>query len=241
MEQFLNSLNLNKYVEKFKEQEIDLEVARKLTEEDLKELGLPLGPRKKFLEAIQSKSSFTSASTSSTTPSAPATVSPVLTPVDLIAATQNPNLPLDTRRDIQQSSNFFKQSTAQLNKVTGVEYFFVIDFLAWYKACDTFKGFLDADSAHVKRQLGYCLAEYVASIVGNLEIFCKDQISRDTLNAKCHRRAIVVEPVNSAEKVNPSANSNQVMTLSLQNGALHCTVCRFLNLCGTFPNISSLF
>jgi len=124
MEQFLNSLNLNKYVEKFKEQEIDLEVARKLTEEDLKELGLPLGPRKKFLEAIQSKSSFTSASTSSTTPSAPATVSPVLTPVDLIAATQNPNLPLDTRRDIQQSSNFFKQSTAQLNKVTGVEYFF---------------------------------------------------------------------------------------------------------------------
>ena len=49
---WINGLGLEKYVEVFVENEIDMEAARDLTEDDLKELGLPMGPRKKLLRAI---------------------------------------------------------------------------------------------------------------------------------------------------------------------------------------------
>ncbi len=50
--EWLENLGLGKYVEVFDENEIDLNVLPHLSEGDLKELGLPMGPRKKLLAAI---------------------------------------------------------------------------------------------------------------------------------------------------------------------------------------------
>lgn len=50
--EWLENLGLGKYVEAFAENEIDFDVLPHLGEADLKELGLPLGPRKKLLATI---------------------------------------------------------------------------------------------------------------------------------------------------------------------------------------------
>ena len=50
--EWLASLGLSEYSERFAENAIDLSVVRDLTEQDLKELGLPLGHRRKILRAI---------------------------------------------------------------------------------------------------------------------------------------------------------------------------------------------
>jgi SAM (Sterile alpha motif) domain-containing protein len=49
---WLTRLGLDKYVRVFIENEIDLDALRHLSEDDLKELGLPVGPRRKVLAAI---------------------------------------------------------------------------------------------------------------------------------------------------------------------------------------------
>ena len=49
---WLTRLGLDKYVRVFTENEIDLDALRHLSEDDLKELGLPVGPRRKVLAAI---------------------------------------------------------------------------------------------------------------------------------------------------------------------------------------------
>ncbi|OED36426.1 hypothetical protein AB833_27845 [Chromatiales bacterium (ex Bugula neritina AB1)] len=49
--QWLGALGLEKYTSTFTEQEIDLSVLPDLTDTELQELGLPLGPRKKILKA----------------------------------------------------------------------------------------------------------------------------------------------------------------------------------------------
>ena len=51
-QQWLEELGLGKYGDVFVENEIDLDAARDLTEVDLKELGIAMGPRKKLLRAI---------------------------------------------------------------------------------------------------------------------------------------------------------------------------------------------
>ena len=52
IQEWLDGLGLAKYAKAFAENEIDFEVLRHLGEDDLRELGLPLGPRKKLLAAI---------------------------------------------------------------------------------------------------------------------------------------------------------------------------------------------
>ncbi len=51
-EKWFASLQLHGLAPLFEEQEIDLKAAAELTEEDLRELGLQMGPRKKLLRAI---------------------------------------------------------------------------------------------------------------------------------------------------------------------------------------------
>jgi len=246
----LNSLNLNKFIEKFKEEDIDFVTAKKLSDDELKELGLPLGSRKKFLEAVQSSPSSTTTSTTTSTSSNSGTPPPASSsskssefiPADPLAASQNVDLPLETRKNIAQTVEFIKKSNDRLRQFTGKDDYYVsIDYLAWYKACENFKGFLDPSSAHVKKQLGTCMNDYVFGIVSNFERFCKDPMCKDTLNAKCTKRVFVLEPVKSADQVKPNADSNQVLALSLQDGAIHCTVSRFLSLSGCFPHIAPLF
>src|SRR5215475_10080258 len=49
---WLKSLGLEKYADAFVENEIDFVTLPELTEGDLKELGLPIGPRRRILNAI---------------------------------------------------------------------------------------------------------------------------------------------------------------------------------------------
>jgi class 3 adenylate cyclase/predicted ATPase len=50
---WLAAVDLEKLLPLFEEQEIDLATVRELTEEDMRELGLPMGPRKKLTKAIE--------------------------------------------------------------------------------------------------------------------------------------------------------------------------------------------
>jgi class 3 adenylate cyclase len=50
--QWLDELGLGKYSRVFAENEVDFNVIPELTEQDLKDLNIPLGPRKKLLKAI---------------------------------------------------------------------------------------------------------------------------------------------------------------------------------------------
>src|SRR3954467_11199288 len=49
---WLARLGLSKYAEAFAAHEVDFEALRHLSDDDLRELGLPLGPRRKVLAAI---------------------------------------------------------------------------------------------------------------------------------------------------------------------------------------------
>lgn len=53
IEQWLRTLGLEGYASVFAEQQIDSDVLDELTDVDLRELGIPLGPRKKLLKAIR--------------------------------------------------------------------------------------------------------------------------------------------------------------------------------------------
>lgn len=52
IESLLRSLGLERYAGSFREGEIDADVLPRLTDDHLKELGLPLGPPLKLLDAI---------------------------------------------------------------------------------------------------------------------------------------------------------------------------------------------
>ncbi len=69
VKRWLEDLDLSKYVDLFAENDIDLSALPHITEEDLKELGVTLGARRKFLDAIQALQSRT--------PSAPLAEQPV--------------------------------------------------------------------------------------------------------------------------------------------------------------------
>lgn len=53
LEVFLWSAGLEVYLHKFLQEKVDMELLVKMSDNDLKEIGLPFGPRKKLLEAIQ--------------------------------------------------------------------------------------------------------------------------------------------------------------------------------------------
>jgi uncharacterized protein YjiS (DUF1127 family) len=49
---WLQNLGLGQYAQRFTENEIDVSVLRHLTDQDLKDIGVPLGHRRKILAAI---------------------------------------------------------------------------------------------------------------------------------------------------------------------------------------------
>ena len=80
VEQWLCNLNLEKYVTIFTDAEIDFLALPYLTDDDLKELGLPLGPRRKVSEAIRQlrdRTSLSSADPSVSLPEHTTTQAPV--------------------------------------------------------------------------------------------------------------------------------------------------------------------
>ena len=50
---WLRELGLERYAQALRDNQIDADVLPELTDADLRELGLPLGPRKKLLKAIR--------------------------------------------------------------------------------------------------------------------------------------------------------------------------------------------
>ncbi|PRD22499.1 UNVERIFIED_CONTAM: Sec23ip [Trichonephila clavipes] len=62
IEMLLKSLDLEDYVEVFTKERIDYETLILLSEDDLKDLGLPVGPRKKLLKAAASKQNIANSS-----------------------------------------------------------------------------------------------------------------------------------------------------------------------------------
>ncbi|KAI3682598.1 hypothetical protein L1987_82679 [Smallanthus sonchifolius] len=55
MDTFLKSLGLEKYSITFQAEEVDMTALLHMTDEDLKAIGIPMGPRKKILLALESK------------------------------------------------------------------------------------------------------------------------------------------------------------------------------------------
>ena len=55
--EWLEAQGLGQYARVLAENEVDLEALRLLSEHDLQELGIPLGPRKKLLKAIETTGS----------------------------------------------------------------------------------------------------------------------------------------------------------------------------------------
>ena len=66
--QWLASIGLEQYAEAFEREQIDADSAPYLTEANLKDLGLPMGPRTKFLAAVQSLAPSTRPTFLATTP-----------------------------------------------------------------------------------------------------------------------------------------------------------------------------
>ena len=58
---WLQKLGLGKYAQSFAENEIDVSVLPHLTDQDLKDIGVPLGPRRKILAAIAAEAGTTNA------------------------------------------------------------------------------------------------------------------------------------------------------------------------------------
>ncbi len=72
MTDWLEGIGLGKYAQVFAENEIDLEVLPELSEHDLEQIGLPLGPRRKLQKAIAELGGGEAATpTTPTTPTAP--------------------------------------------------------------------------------------------------------------------------------------------------------------------------
>lgn len=55
VDDFLQSLGLEKYSITFQAEEVDMAALAHMTDEDLKAIGIPMGPRKKILLALESK------------------------------------------------------------------------------------------------------------------------------------------------------------------------------------------
>ena len=66
IEDWLTSIGLEQYVDLLVRNEVDLSTLRILTDDDLKELGLPFGPRKRLLAALQADKSLGTAEATAT-------------------------------------------------------------------------------------------------------------------------------------------------------------------------------
>jgi hypothetical protein len=89
--EWLASLGLSEYAERFAENYIDTSVLRDLTDQDLKDLGVPLGHRRKLLRAIVELGSATSTGVPSVAAAQPAPQVPLVEPVPQEVAAPAPN------------------------------------------------------------------------------------------------------------------------------------------------------
>uniref|UniRef100_A0A3Q7I2M2 SAM domain-containing protein n=1 Tax=Solanum lycopersicum TaxID=4081 RepID=A0A3Q7I2M2_SOLLC len=55
VDNFLQSLGLEKYAITFQAEEVDMAALVHMTDEDLKAIGIPMGPRKKIILALETR------------------------------------------------------------------------------------------------------------------------------------------------------------------------------------------
>jgi class 3 adenylate cyclase len=85
---WLKTLGMSEYAERFAENRIDFSILRDLTDQDLKDLGVVLGDRRKMLRAVAELGSA---------PAAPlASAQPPVTPAPLAAAPARPSVPVES-------------------------------------------------------------------------------------------------------------------------------------------------
>src|SRR5262245_34492332 len=80
-EDWLTKLVLGQYAQRFAENEIDVSVLRHLTDQDLKDIGIPLGHRRKMLAAIAELNGGPAAVASTPTAATPVALEPALPPI----------------------------------------------------------------------------------------------------------------------------------------------------------------
>jgi class 3 adenylate cyclase/predicted ATPase len=141
---WLEKLGMSEYAERFAENRIDFSVLRDLTDQDLKDLGVVLGDRRKMLRAIAELGSAPAA------PPAPA--QPPVTPAPLGAAPPRPSVPVEAAAERRHLTVMF----CDLVDSTGISA--QLDAEEWR---DLVGAYLDAASAavmemggHVAKKLG---------------------------------------------------------------------------------------
>ena len=141
---WLKTLGMSEYAERFAESRIDFSVLRDLTDQDLKDLGVILGDRRKMLRAIAELGSAPAA------PPAPA--QPPVTPAPLAAAPPRPSVPVEAAAERRHLTVMF------CDLVGSTEISAHLDAEEWR---DLVGAYLDAASAavtemggHVAKKLG---------------------------------------------------------------------------------------
>ena len=141
---WLKTLGMSEYAERFAENRIDFSVLRDLTDQDLKDLGVVLGDRRKMLRAIAELGSAPAA------PPAPA--QPPVTPAPLAAAPPRSSVPVEAAAERRHLTVMF----CDLVGSTGISA--QLDAEEWR---DLVGAYLDAASAavtemggHVAKKLG---------------------------------------------------------------------------------------
>jgi len=192
LEQLLQQLELGQYVAKFKEEDISsIQQAQSLSENDLKELGLTLGARKKLTQALHPAGSTAApgvtASSSPSSAAAATTVTPGNSPskfprADPLKEVGNSKFSLEFRKGLRDTAPELEKWTERLRKLFGQNdwYFSIASYADIYNTIE--QKSKDMHKETVLRQLAGILHskenDHDTSVVGcavrNLEKMVKE-------------------------------------------------------------------
>lgn len=95
---WLAGMGLEKYVEAFAAHEIDFDALRELTEEDLREIGMPVGPRRKVLATLEKMR----AAGDQVDSTLPAVAAPAQDPIPAVTASPSVAVPLNAPNEAER-------------------------------------------------------------------------------------------------------------------------------------------
>jgi len=178
---------------------------------------LPLGARKKLLEALKPTAASNITPSVSTPPvptptpaaaAAPASATGLtFPPADPEKGMKDSRIDLEGRKSIRDNGKNFAEFTERLKKVFGPEYYFSFDYgdiVASIKEVIKTKkpdpGDMHSLDDYPKRigEILHCpkgnSSSYMAEIITNLELFAKDTMNRDAFKEKTPAHAVVIRP-----------------------------------------------
>jgi len=194
IEALLESLSLSKYIPKFQEEEITLEAAYSLSEADLQSIGLPLGPRKALLKALEEKKKSGAGGGGSGGGSG-GEIRSKYPPINTDAATNCAELELNCRRNIRDQSTGVDKFNKKLKELLDQDWYFSFDYIDLYRLTKTkctHRGLHEKLGTVMNHPQDDC---YLSAFIANLEEFCKDTLARDTFLAKCPNKVFAFKIV----------------------------------------------